>query len=122
MPYELWKCRKPSYIYLKMWGCLAKVVVANPKNIIIGPKTTDCIFIGYANNGSPYWFLVQKFENIPDVHINTIVKSMNAYFFEDIFSCNSSCISSSFKRTCDTAISGHRENIDYRSIQKEDDN
>ena len=25
-PYELWKGRRPSYKYLKVWGCLAKVV------------------------------------------------------------------------------------------------
>ncbi|CAL8118819.1 unnamed protein product [Prunus armeniaca] len=30
-PYELWKGHKPSYKYLKVWGCLAKVAVPNPK-------------------------------------------------------------------------------------------
>ncbi|RVW17127.1 Retrovirus-related Pol polyprotein from transposon TNT 1-94 [Vitis vinifera] len=29
--YELWKGRKPSYTYLRMWGCLAKVAVPPPK-------------------------------------------------------------------------------------------
>ena len=35
-----------------MWGCLAKVGVSKPKQVKIGPKTIDCIFIGYANNSS----------------------------------------------------------------------
>ncbi|GKB80231.1 retrovirus-related pol polyprotein from transposon TNT 1-94 [Tanacetum coccineum] len=30
-PYELWMGRKPSYQYLLVWGCLAKVVVPTPK-------------------------------------------------------------------------------------------
>ena len=53
-PYELWKGRKPSYNFLKVWGCLAKLAVPNPKRIKIGPKTIDCVFIGYANNSSAY--------------------------------------------------------------------
>ena len=32
--YELWKGRRPSYKYLKVWGCLAKVVVVPiPKKV-----------------------------------------------------------------------------------------
>ncbi|GJR53572.1 retrovirus-related pol polyprotein from transposon TNT 1-94 [Tanacetum coccineum] len=49
-PYELWMGRKPSYQYLRVWGCLAKVVVPTPKAQKIGPKSVDCIFIGYAKN------------------------------------------------------------------------
>ena len=30
-PYELWKGMKPSDIYLRVWGCLAKVAVPPPK-------------------------------------------------------------------------------------------
>ena len=52
--YELWKGRQLSYKYLRMWGCLAKVVVPTPKKVKIGPKTVDCIFIGYAQNSSAY--------------------------------------------------------------------
>ncbi|GJY18217.1 retrovirus-related pol polyprotein from transposon TNT 1-94 [Tanacetum coccineum] len=49
-PYELWMGRKPSYQYLRVWGCLAKVAVPTPKAQKIGPKSVDCIFIGYAKN------------------------------------------------------------------------
>lgn len=30
-PYEMWKCRKLTYSYLRMWRCLSKVVVPPPK-------------------------------------------------------------------------------------------
>ena len=59
-PYELWKGRRPSYKYLKVWGCLAKVAVPIPKKVKIGPKTVDCVFIGYAHNSSAYRFLIHK--------------------------------------------------------------
>ena len=52
--YELWKGRIPSYKFLKVWGCLAKVVVPIPKRIKIGPKIVDCVFIGYAYNSTAY--------------------------------------------------------------------
>ena len=32
-PYELWKGRRPSYKYLKVWGCLAKVAAPIPKKV-----------------------------------------------------------------------------------------
>ncbi|KAL6312007.1 hypothetical protein AAG906_017660 [Vitis piasezkii] len=84
--YELWKGRKPSYTYLRMWGCLAKVAVPPPKKVKIGPKTIDCIFIGYAHNSNAYRFLVYE-SNIPDIHKNTIMESRNASFFKDVFPC-----------------------------------
>ncbi|GJW98685.1 retrovirus-related pol polyprotein from transposon TNT 1-94, partial [Tanacetum coccineum] len=56
-PYELWMGRKPSYQYLRVWGCLAKVAVPTPKAQKIGPKSVDCIFIGYAKNSSAYRFI-----------------------------------------------------------------
>ena len=67
-----------------MWGCLAKVEVPVPKKTKIGPKTVDCVFIGYAQNSSAYWFLTYKSE-IPDINVNTIIESRNAVFFEHVF-------------------------------------
>ncbi|KAL6344924.1 hypothetical protein AAG906_006685 [Vitis piasezkii] len=75
-PYELWKGRKPSYTYLRMW------------DVKIGPKTIDCIFIGYAHNSNAYRFLVYE-SNISDIHKNTIMESRNASLFEDVFPCKS---------------------------------
>ena len=83
-PYEIWKGRLPTYKTLKVWGCLAKVQVPLPKRQKLGPKTVDCIFIAHANNSSAYRFLVHKSE-IADIHVNTILESVEAEFFEEIF-------------------------------------
>ena len=85
-PYELWWGHKSSYKYLKVWGCLAKVIVTPPKALRIGPKTVDCIFIGYAKNGSSHRFLVYESKN-PDVHKDSILETRpgNATYFEGEF-------------------------------------
>ncbi|GKC38309.1 ty1-copia retrotransposon protein [Tanacetum coccineum] len=85
-PYELWMGRKPSYQYLRVWGCLAKVVVPTPKAQKIGPKSVDCIFIGYAKNSSAYLFIVHDSKNL-DIQKNAVMESRNASFFENIFPC-----------------------------------
>ena len=76
-------CIRDSH-YLKMWGCLAKVLAPLPKKTKLGAKTMDCILIGYSLNSSVYRFLVYKLE-IPDIHVNMIIKSRHNVFFEDIF-------------------------------------
>ena len=86
-PYEKWKGRMPNLNYLKVWGCLAKVAVPKPKKVKVGPKAIDCVFIGYAQNSNAYRFLVQKSE-IPDIHVDTIIESRDASFFENIFPYN----------------------------------
>jgi hypothetical protein len=50
----------------------------------LGQKTVDCVFEGYAHNSAAYRFLVIK-SDFPDVHVNTVTKSCDASFFEDIF-------------------------------------
>ncbi|GJR66370.1 retrovirus-related pol polyprotein from transposon TNT 1-94 [Tanacetum coccineum] len=42
------------YLLNKIHGCLAKVAVPTPKAQKIGPKSVDCIFIGYAKNSTAY--------------------------------------------------------------------
>ncbi|GJT46029.1 retrovirus-related pol polyprotein from transposon TNT 1-94 [Tanacetum coccineum] len=81
-----WRMRKPSYQYLRVWGCLAKVAVPPPKAQKIGPKSVDCIFIGYAKKSTAYRFIVHESKN-PDIQKNTIMESRNASFFENIFPC-----------------------------------
>ena len=63
------------------------MVVPPPKKVKIGPKTIECIFIGYAHNNITYQFLIHE-SNIPDIHKNTIMESRNASFFEDLFHVN----------------------------------
>ena len=83
-PYEIWKKRTPNLQVLKVWGCLAKVAISEPKRKKIGPKTVDTIFIGYAHNSSANRFLVINSE-INEISNNTILESRDAKCFEDIF-------------------------------------
>ncbi|RVW97088.1 Retrovirus-related Pol polyprotein from transposon TNT 1-94 [Vitis vinifera] len=116
-PYELWKGRKPSYTYLRMWGCLAKVAVPPPKKVKIGPKTIDCIFIGYAHNSNAYRFLVYE-SNIPDIHKNTIMESRNASFFEDVFPCKSKEEPSSSKRMLESQDQNEEVEVEPRRSKR----
>src|SRR3954467_4788268 len=118
-PYELWKGRTPSYKHLRVWGCLAKVAVPTPKKVKIGPKTVDCIFIGYAQNSNAYRFLVYD-SKIPDIHRNTIMESRNASFFEDVFPSKSNVEASSSKRTFETIENSHdRESLGETDVKDE---
>jgi hypothetical protein len=81
-PFELWEKRMPNLKYLKVWGCLAKVLLPEPKKRKIGSKTCDCMFIGYASNSAAYRFLVLKSDVL---ELNTIIESKNAEFFESVF-------------------------------------
>ena len=47
-PYELWKGYSPNLGYLKVWECLAKVLIPDPKRSKLGSKTVDCMFIVYS--------------------------------------------------------------------------
>ncbi|GKA13013.1 hypothetical protein Tco_0692559 [Tanacetum coccineum] len=58
-------------------GCLSKVAILAPKAQKIGPKTVDCVFIGYDHNSSAYRFLVHELKN-HEIHKNTIMESRNA--------------------------------------------
>jgi hypothetical protein len=81
-PYELWEGRKPNLEYLKVWGCLAKVMLPEPKTRKLGSRTCECVFIGYACNSSCYRFLVIKSDVLDS---NTIIESKNAIFFELVY-------------------------------------
>ena len=89
-PYELWKGHLPNLKYLKVWGCLAKVLLPENKKRKLGSKTFDCMFIGYVQNSpaskysAAYRFLVIRSENNV-MEPNTIVETKNAEFFEHIF-------------------------------------
>ncbi|KAF3661813.1 hypothetical protein T459_16427 [Capsicum annuum] len=55
-----------------------------PKRVNIGPKTMDCMFIGYAKSSKACRFLVHKSEH-PDINENTVIESNNTEFFENIY-------------------------------------
>ena len=81
-PYELWKGFVPNLKYLKVWGCLAKVLLPETKKRKLGSKTADCVFIGYAQNSAAYRFLVLRSDVL---NKNTIIETKDAKFFENIF-------------------------------------
>jgi hypothetical protein len=60
----------------------------------LGPKTVDCIFLGYAYHSIAYRFLVVKSE-VPDMHVNSLFESRDATFFENIFPVKDSHVISS---------------------------
>ena len=65
-----------------MWGCLAKVMLPDPKKRKIGSKTSNCMFIGYTSNSAAYKFLVLTSDVLES---NTIIETKNVEFFEQIF-------------------------------------
>jgi hypothetical protein len=65
---------------MRTWGCLAKVNVPINKKRKLGPKTVDCVFLGYAIHNIRYRFLIINSE-VPDMHVGTIMKSRDATFF-----------------------------------------
>ena len=81
-PYELWEWHQPNLEYLKVWGCLAKVMLPEPKRRKLGSRTCDCVFIGYACNSSCYRFLVIKSDILESY---TIIEYENAIFFKHMF-------------------------------------
>lgn len=68
-----------------MWGCLVKVLVSLPfRRTKLGPKTINYVFIGFSNASAAYKFLVFKYE-VNDIHVNTIMESIDVEFFEIFF-------------------------------------
>lgn len=93
-------------------------MVPTPKKVKIGPKTVDCIFIGYAHTSSAYWFLEYESE-ISNIHKNTIMESRNASLFEHVFSCRSIEDSSSSKRTHETIVEDSQDHDQNDEIEDE---
>ena len=63
---------------------MAEVNIPAPKKRKLGPKTVDCVFLGYAQNSTAYRFLVVKSDS-PDVSVYTIMESRDASFFEEVY-------------------------------------
>ena len=84
-PFEEWE--KRLYLsYLRTWGCFAKVNVPINKKPKLGPKTVDCVFLGYAIHSVGYRFLIIN-SGVPNVIVGTIMESRDATFFRMNFPC-----------------------------------
>ena len=53
-PFEEWERKNTRLSYFRTWGCLAKVNIPIPKKRKLGPKTVDCILLGYAFHSVGY--------------------------------------------------------------------
>ena len=83
-PFEEWEKKRTTLSYLGTWGYLAKVSVPITKKRKFGPKTVDCVFLGYAIHNIEYRFLIVK-SGVPDMHVGTIMESRDTTFFLKIF-------------------------------------
>ena len=79
-PFEEWEKKRLNLSYLRTWGCLAKVNVSINKKRKLGPKTVDCVFLGYAIRNVEYRFLIIN-SGVPDMLVGTIMESRDATFF-----------------------------------------
>jgi len=50
----------------------------------LGPKTVDCVFLGYSFHVTGYRFLIIK-SDVHDMYVDTIIESRDATFFENEF-------------------------------------
>jgi transposase InsO family protein len=121
--YEEWIGRKPSLSYLRTWGCLAKVNVPINKKRKLGPKTVDCVFLGYAHHSIAYRFLVVK-SDVPDMYVDSIMESRDATFFENIFPMKDMHSTSSFSSEITPELNAPIEISEspLEKILEEDDN
>ncbi|KAL0349528.1 UNVERIFIED_CONTAM: hypothetical protein Sradi_4102000 [Sesamum radiatum] len=110
--FELWKGRKPSFKYFRVWWCLAQVLVLEHKRKKLGSKTVDAVFWGYVETSYAFRFLVIQ-SKIPGIEVNTIVEFRDAVFIEDVFSMKTGIPSSVSldDSLASTSISEHVEKL-----------
>ena len=53
-PYEIWKEKRSGMNFMKVWGC--KAFVKRQASDKLGPKSEECIFVGYPNETKAYYF------------------------------------------------------------------
>ncbi|KAK1644347.1 hypothetical protein QYE76_062152 [Lolium multiflorum] len=89
----------------------------------LGPKTVDCVFLGYASHSIAYRFLVVK-SGVDDMNVGTIFESRDATFFEDIFPMRDMHGMSSWESDPihETPMESDEESDDESSDSDEDDN
>jgi transposase InsO family protein len=83
-PFEEWEKKRLALLYFRTWGCLAKVSVPITDKRKLGPKTVDCVFLGYAFHNVGYRFLVVR-SRVSDLLVGTIMESRDATVYENIF-------------------------------------
>jgi hypothetical protein len=103
---------------------LAKVNVPISKKRKLGPKTVDCVFLGYDHYSIAYRFLVVK-SKVPDMHVDTIFESCDATFFLNIFPmCSNARFSSEIAPDFTIPIKSSIESFEQppKEVLEENDN
>ena len=87
----------------------------------------DCVFLGYAQRSIAYRFLVVKSE-IPDMHVDSIMESHDATFFENIFPMKDMHSTSRFsseitpKHVASVVTETSEQPVEHEKILEKDDN
>ena len=89
----------------------------------LGPKTIDCVFLGYAIHSVGYRFLIIN-SRVPDMTVGTIMESRDATFFENEFPMKDNTPSNSSHESIPESFEPvvHADVETHVEIPKEDDN
>ncbi|PKU64191.1 Retrovirus-related Pol polyprotein from transposon TNT 1-94 [Dendrobium catenatum] len=95
-PYELLYKTPPNYNLLRVFGCLCYPWFPTKLIHKLAPRSSPCIFLGYASPSKGYKCL--------DLHTSRVYTSRHVHFHETIFpfQSNSTTISSSTPSVCST--------------------
>ena len=120
-PFEEWEKKRLTLSYLRTWGCLAKVNVPIVKKRKLGPKTIDCVFLGYALHSVGYRFLVVS-SGVPDMRVGAVIESRDATFFENEFPMRGNEPSTSSQKPVDSPVAP-TEHLEQTCVENpEEDN
>ena len=120
-PFEEWEKKRLTLSYLRTWGCLAKVNVPIVKKRKLGPKTVDCVFLGYALHSVGYRFLVVS-SGVPDMRVGAVIESRDATFFENEFPMRGNVPSTSSQKPVDSPVAP-TEHLEQTCVENpEEDN
>ena len=72
--------KEVKYFLSSRLGFLAKVNMPINKKRKLGPKTIDCVFLGYAIHSVGYRFFIIN-SSAPDMAVGTVMESRDATFF-----------------------------------------
>ena len=57
-PYEIWTGHKPTFSYLRIWGCPAYVMHLEIDKL--GQRSDKCLFVGYPKESKGYYFYLPE--------------------------------------------------------------
>ena len=61
-PYEIWTRKRPSLLFLEIWGCKSYVKHLTPTKL--EPRSDKCAFVGYPRETKGYYFYNRQENNV----------------------------------------------------------